>query len=127
RGRVARWADGNPKFAAIDGAVGRAGGRIVLLTRLSPLFPYNLLNYLFGLTRVRFGPYLLASWAGMLPGTILYVYLGVAGRGIAHAAVGPGIGNGWEVTFWTVGLAATALLTYVLTRVARRALSQETP
>jgi uncharacterized membrane protein YdjX (TVP38/TMEM64 family) len=127
RERVARWAAENPKFAAIDAAVGRAGGRIVLLTRLSPIFPYNLLNYLFGVTRVGFWPFLFCSWAGMFPGTVLYVYLGVAGRATAQAAAGPGVGNGWEVIFWSVGLAATALLTYLLTRLARRALSQETP
>jgi len=127
RERVARWVEGNPKFAAVDTAVGRAGGRIVLLTRLSPLFPYNLLNYLFGLTRVGFWSYLLASWIGMLPGTLLYVYLGVAGRAAALTSVGPGIGNGWEAIFWGVGLLATALLTYTLTRLARRALSEEAP
>ncbi len=127
RERVARWAGENPRFAAVDTAVGRAGGRIVLLTRLSPLFPYNLLNYLFGLTRIGFWSYLLASWIGMLPGTILYVYLGVAGRAVAQAAVGPGIGNGWEALFWGVGLGATVLLTYTVTRLARRALSEEVP
>jgi uncharacterized membrane protein YdjX (TVP38/TMEM64 family) len=127
RERVARWASENPKFEAIDAAVGRAGGRIVLLTRLSPLFPYNLLNYLFGVTRVGFWPYLFASWAGMFPATVLYVYLGFAGRAAAQAVAGPGIGNGWEGIFWGVGLAATALLTYYLTRLARRALSEETP
>jgi uncharacterized membrane protein YdjX (TVP38/TMEM64 family) len=125
RKRVERWAAENPKFAAIDRAVGREGGRIVLLTRLSPLFPYNLLNYLFGLTRVGFWPYLAASWIGMLPGTVLYVYLGVAGRAVARTAAGPGIGNGWEAIFWSVGLAATLLLTFFLTRLARRALSEE--
>jgi uncharacterized membrane protein YdjX (TVP38/TMEM64 family) len=127
RERVARWAGENPKFEAIDAAVGRAGGRIVLLARLSPLFPYNLLNYLFGLTRVGFWSYLLASWAGMFPATVLYVYLGFAGRAAAQAVAGPGIGNGWEAIFWIVGLAATALLTYLLTRLARRALAAETP
>ena len=125
RGHVARWAQENPKFASVDSAVGRAGGRIVLLTRLSPLFPYNLLNYLFGLTRVGFWSYLLASWIGMLPGTLLYVYLGVAGRAAALTSVGPGIGNGWEALFWGVGLVATALLAYTLARLARRALSEE--
>jgi uncharacterized membrane protein YdjX (TVP38/TMEM64 family) len=127
RDRVSRWAMENPKFAAIDAAVGRAGGRIVLLTRLSPLFPYNLLNYLFGLTRVGFWPYFIASWVGMLPATVLYVYLGVAGRAAAQVAAGPGVGTGWEALFWGVGLAATALLTYLLTRIARRALSEQTP
>ncbi|MCI0410891.1 MAG: TVP38/TMEM64 family protein [Acidobacteria bacterium] len=126
RSRVARWAAENPKFAAIDAAVGREGGRIVFLTRLSPLFPYNLLNYLFGVTRVGFWSYLLASWVGMLPGTLLYVYLGFAGRTAAQATVNPGAGSGWKLVFWGVGLAATGLLTYYLTRLARRALAEKT-
>ena len=68
RGWVAKKIGGNAKFAAIDEAVGREGFKIVLLTRLSPVFPFNLLNYAFGLTRVRFRSYALASWIGMLPG-----------------------------------------------------------
>ena len=67
-----------PRFQAIDRAVGEQGFKIVLLTRLSPIFPFNLLNYAFGLTKVRLWQYVLASWIGMLPGTIMYVYLGSA-------------------------------------------------
>lgn len=122
RERVARWAEANPRFAAIDAAVNGEGGRIVLLTRPSPIFPYNLLNYLFGLTGVGFWRHLLASWAGMLPATILYVYLGFAGRAAAQAASGGLQGGGGKATLWGVGLGATALLTYQLTRLARRSL-----
>lgn len=126
RERVAQWAQENPGFAALDRAVGKEGGKIVFLVRLSPIFPYTLVNYLFGLTRVGFFPYLLASWIGMLPGTILYVYLGFAGRALAGTTTGPGVGSLWEGIFWGVGLAATALLTFYLTRLARRALSEKT-
>ena len=126
RKSVALWAQENPGFAALDQAVGREGGKIVFLVRLSPLFPYNLVNYLFGLTRVGFFPYLLASWLGMLPGTILYVYLGFAGRALVGATTGPGVGSLWEGIFWGVGLASTLLLTVYLTRLARRALSEKT-
>ena len=126
RERVAQWAQENPRFAALDQAVGKEGGKIVFLVRLSPIFPYNLLNYLFGLTRVGFVPYLLASWLGMLPGTLLYVYLGFVGRALARTSVGPGVGSLWEGIFWGVGLAATVLLTFYLTRLARRALSEKT-
>jgi len=126
RDRVARWAAENPRFASLDAAVGKEGWKIVFLTRLSPIFPYNLLNYLFGLTKVGFWPYLLASWVGMLPGTILYVYFGFAGRAVAANADGPGIGNLWEVIFWGIGLVATALLTFYVARLARRALSEQT-
>jgi len=76
RDAIARKIEKNEKFAAIDRAVADEGWKIVLLTRLSPLFPYTLLNYAFGLTRVRLGHYVLASWIGMVPGTVMYVYLG---------------------------------------------------
>ena len=64
------------EFAAVDEAVAHEGWKIVALTRLSPLFPFKLLNYAFGLTSVRVRDYVVASWAGTLPGTIVYVYLG---------------------------------------------------
>src|SRR5713101_9125682 len=77
---IARKLEGNAKFKAIDEAVGREGGKIVLLTRLSPIFPFNLLNYAFGVTKVRLRSYFFASAIGMIPGTIMYVYIGsVAG------------------------------------------------
>ena len=68
RDRVARMIEGNERFRAIDEAVGREGWKIVGLTRLSPVFPFNLLNYAYGITRVSLRDYFLASWIGMLPG-----------------------------------------------------------
>jgi uncharacterized membrane protein YdjX (TVP38/TMEM64 family) len=122
RRRVERWAARDPRFAAIDEAVGREGWRIVLLTRLSPVFPFNLLNYLYGLTRVRLGPYVLASWIGMMPGTLLYVYLGFAGRAVAQAAAGRTGRSPAQYAAWTIGLIATLAVTIHVTRLARRAL-----
>jgi uncharacterized membrane protein YdjX (TVP38/TMEM64 family) len=84
---VERRIEGNPKFAAIDRAVGRQGRRIVFLLRLSPVFPFNLLNYALGLTRVRFVDYAVAA-VGMLPGTLLYVYLGKVAGDVAALAGG---------------------------------------
>lgn len=127
RSRVERWAAKSPRFAAIDAAVGREGWKIVLLTRLSPVFPYNLLNYLYGLTQVRFGPYVLASWIGMIPGTILYVYLGFAGREVARAASGRTDRPLGRYLFWGIGLLATLLVTLYVTRLARRALRERAP
>src|SRR5439155_1410723 len=75
RAAVERRIAANPRFAAIDRAVGAEGRKIVFLLRLSPVFPFNLLNYALGLTRVRFADFFLAS-VGMLPGTVLYVYSG---------------------------------------------------
>src|SRR5690242_18230431 len=76
RDAIARKIEKNEKFATIDRAVASEGWKIVLLTRLSPVFPFTLLNYSFGLTRVKMSHYVLASWIGMIPGTVLYVYLG---------------------------------------------------
>ncbi len=117
--RVAR----NPKFAAIDEAVGRDGFKIVLLLRLSPVFPFSLLNYALGLTRVRLRDYVLASFLGMLPGTVLYVYLGSLITSAAQLVSGqrPQGGMAQQLFFWG-GLAATVLVTVLITRTARRAL-----
>ena len=68
--------EGNERFRAIDEAVGREGWKIVGLTRLSPVFPFNLLNYAYGITRVSLRDYFFATWIGMLPGGVMYVYLG---------------------------------------------------
>ena len=80
---VARRLAGRPTMAAIARAVEIEGFKIVLLTRLSPVLPFNLLNYAFGLTAVPLREYVLASWIGMLPGTIMYVYLGSAANSLA--------------------------------------------
>src|SRR5687767_15754179 len=90
RQRIAEMAGRNPTFGAIDRAVRDKGWRIVALLRLSPLIPFSLSNYLYGLTPVAFGPYVLASWIAMLPATVLYVYLGAAGRAAAGASRGEG-------------------------------------
>ncbi len=108
---------GNVRFQALDDAVAREGWKIVGLTRLSPAFPYTLLNYAFGLTRVPLWHYVLASWVGMIPGTIMYVYLGSLGNA---AAQGGGSGGMWALR--GLGFAATVGVTVLVTRVAARAL-----
>jgi uncharacterized membrane protein YdjX (TVP38/TMEM64 family) len=117
---------GNPRFAAIDRAIGAQGLRIVFLLRLSPVFPFTLLNYALGLTRVKLRDYVVASF-GMIPGTLLYVYYGkLAGD---FAALGAGHraerGAGYYAVLVT-GLVATALATTVVTRTARHALREAT-
>ena len=127
RGWVAKKIAGNAKFAAIDEAVGREGFKIVLLTRLSPVFPFVLLNYAFGLTRVRFRSYALASWIGMLPGTVMYVYIGSGLRSLADAAAGARAQSVAErVLFWA-GLAVAVVVAVLVARIARRALQQAAP
>ena len=111
------------RFSAIDQAVGRNGLKIVFLLRLSPVFPFTFLNYALGLTRVRFRDYVAASATGMLPGTLLYVYLGSTAKTAAALTSGAAVTGGpLTQVFFLAGLAATALVTVYVTRVARRAL-----
>lgn len=134
RSAIERRVAGNPRFAAIDRAVSEEGWKIVALLRLSPVFPFNLLNYALGLTRVRFGDYLLACLA-MLPGTLLYVYYGKAAGSIAlvaSAASGASGASGTRgekgLADWAilgVGLLATVVVTTFVTRLAGRALRRE--
>lgn len=117
--------EGNDRFAAIDRAVGREGLKIVVLLRLSPVFPFNLLNYALGLTRVRLSHYVIAC-LGMLPGTLLYVYSGKVLGDVAAVAGGAPTQRG--AGYWVVmglGLVATVVVTALVTRVARRALREE--
>lgn len=119
---VARRVARDPRFVAIDRAVGREGWKIVLLLRLSPLVPFNLLNYALGLTRIRFWEYALATVVGMLPGTVLYVYLGTTLQDVtALNDEGPPAPPGQRWWFW-IGLTTTLLATAYVTAVARRAL-----
>jgi uncharacterized membrane protein YdjX (TVP38/TMEM64 family) len=126
RALVERRLEGDPRFAAIDRAVGAEGRKIVFLLRLSPVFPFNLLNYALGLTQVRTIDYVVAS-IGMLPGTLLYVYTGKLVGDVA--AVAGGVAPAKGVGYWTVlvvGLLATAAVTLFVTRLARRALAAST-
>ena len=127
RGLVEKRLAGNPRFRALDQAVAAGGFKIVLLTRLSPLFPFTLLNYAFGLTKVRFRDYVLASWVGMLPGTVMYVYLGSTVKELADVATGNVEGGPARSVLFFVGLAATVVVTVYVTRLARRALRQAVP
>lgn len=113
-----------PKFKAVDEAVAHEGWKIVALTRLSPLFPFNLLNYGFGLTNVRVRDYVVASWAGTLPGTIVYVYLGSLAGDLTRAATGESQRRPAEWALYALGLLATIGVAVYLTRVSARALKQ---
>jgi uncharacterized membrane protein YdjX (TVP38/TMEM64 family) len=126
RRAIERRLANNPRFAAIDRAVGAQGRRIVFLLRLSPVFPFNLLNYGLGLTKVRFADYVAAS-AGMLPGTLLYVYYGKLAGDVAALAGGaaPEKGAGYYAVL-ILGLVATVVVTTLVTRTARRALKEAT-
>jgi uncharacterized membrane protein YdjX (TVP38/TMEM64 family) len=126
RQAVERKLAGNDRFAAIDRAVGEQGRKIVFLLRLSPVFPFNLLNYALGLTRVTFVDYAIAAF-GMLPGTLLYVYSGKVAGDLAAAAGGAGMDRGPAGTaLLFVGLVATVIVTTLVTRIARKALAEAT-
>jgi uncharacterized membrane protein YdjX (TVP38/TMEM64 family) len=124
RDSVARWVRRYPRFAAIDRAIGEGGWKIVALLRLSPAVPFNLQNYLYGLTRIRFWPCVLTSWAAMLPGTLMYVYLGVAGRAGLDAASGGRSRTPAEWALVVVGLIATIAVSVYVTRLTRHAMRE---
>lgn len=124
---VASKVEGNDGFKAIEKAVAREGWKIVGLTRLSPVFPFSLLNYTYGLTPVTFRDYFFASWIGMLPGTLMYVYLGKAGESIATIGAEGHERSPGEWALLVVGLAVTVIVTLFVTRVARNALANAVP
>ncbi len=118
---------GNPKFQVIDAAVGRQGFQIVLLTRLSPILPFNGLNFAFGLTNISVRDFLLASWIGMLPATLVYVYLGSTLKSLADLATGQAEWTLAQEVLFGVGLLAAITVMIVITRIARKALQQALP
>ncbi|KAL9295988.1 hypothetical protein ACSQ67_021884 [Phaseolus vulgaris] len=151
RERIVKLVEGNKKFLAIDKAIGENGFRVVTLLRLSPLLPFSLGNYLYGLTSVKFIPYVLGSWLGMLPGTWAYVSAGAFGRALIFSIGNfiktlckAGFGYHWQKQWKTekqdeselsnifggnsqlltlgLGLLATALAATYVTRLAKDAI-----
>jgi uncharacterized membrane protein YdjX (TVP38/TMEM64 family) len=124
---VARRIAGSARFRAVDEAVAKEGWKIVFLTRLSPVFPFNILNYAFGLTRVALRDYFFASWLGMIPGMFLYVYLGSLAGDLAGLGTGNRERSMGEWVMYGVGLLATVAVTVFITRLARAALAKRIP
>ncbi|GIL81377.1 hypothetical protein Vretifemale_10366, partial [Volvox reticuliferus] len=123
---VERKISGNPRFKAVLSGVAAKGAYVVFLLRLSPLVPFNLLNYALGLTAVPLLPYVVSSWMGMLPGTFAYVYLGEAGKAAVTAAAGGGGGADMtQLVLYGVGAAATVLATRLISSAAAKALEEE--
>jgi uncharacterized membrane protein YdjX (TVP38/TMEM64 family) len=125
RGWVTNKISGNKKFAAIDKAVGKEGLKIVLLTRLSPIFPFNLLNYALGITGVSLQDYFLGS-VGMIPGTIMYVYIGSLAGNLAFIGSESKPDN--MILHWVIriiGLIATIVITIYVTKIAKKALEDD--
>ena len=123
RAWIEKKAVANQRFRAIDQAVGSQGFKIVLFLRLSPIFPFSFLNYALGLTRVSFRDYCLATVIGMVPGILMYVYLGSLITNITELLAARSEKTTGEKVLFYAGLAATAIVTILITRVARRALA----
>ena len=117
---------GHERMRGVDGAIAREGLKVVLLLRLSPLIPYNALNYALSLTAVGLRDYVLGSWLGMLPGTVLYVALGAGARSLAAALTGAGERPAAWLALAAAGIAATAAAVWLVARAARRALAVRT-
>ena len=117
RDAIAKKISRNEVFSALDRAVGSEGWKIVGLVRLSPVFPFTLTNYAFGLTRVSLRDYFFATWLGTMPGTLMYVYLGSLARVAGERTRTPA-----EWTLYAVGLVATVTVTIFVTRIAKNAL-----
>jgi uncharacterized membrane protein YdjX (TVP38/TMEM64 family) len=116
--RVARV----PKFQAIERAVSREGFKMAFLTRLVPILPFSVLNYSFGLTRVGARRFLFATWLGMFPTSIAYVYVGAAAGDLTRAMAmdePPGLTT---YALWGLGLAAVVAIVWLITRRARQEL-----
>ncbi|WP_315785766.1 TVP38/TMEM64 family protein [Fischerella sp. JS2] len=123
---VCRQLEKHPKFKAIDQAVAKQGFKIVFLTRLSPIFPFNLLNYAFGITQVSLKDYILGS-IGMIPGTIMYVYIGSLATDLAMIGTPQPTTPETEIGKWLIqiiGLIATVIVTIYVTRIAQKALQE---
>ncbi|MDJ0508607.1 MAG: TVP38/TMEM64 family protein [Crocosphaera sp.] len=125
RGWVSEQIKKYPKFQAVDDAVAKEGWKIVGLTRLSPVFPFVILNYAFGITQVSLKDYILASWIGMMPGTIMYVYIGSLIGNIATLGAGGREKTPLEWGLYIIGLIATVLVTVYVTKIAKKALNNQ--
>ncbi len=129
RGWVANKTANNPRFRAVDDAIARDGRKIILLLRLSPVFPFNLLNYSLGLSQISLKDYVVGT-VGILPGTIMYVYLGSLVGNLATLGADSSQPPEAATAQWIlriVGLAATVAVTLYVTRIARRALTEAIP
>ena len=125
RERIRAFAARDPRFRALDDAVGRSGWRVVALARLTPVFPFSVGNYAFGLSRISARDYLLASVLGTIPSNTVYVYLGTLTGSLAAAGTADRARTPAEWALLALGLVATMVLTLYLRRLARRALAEE--
>jgi uncharacterized membrane protein YdjX (TVP38/TMEM64 family) len=122
RQRIKKWISKHPSFAQLDRAVGKQGWKILLMTRLSPLIPSNVLNYGFSCTKVNFWQYCFCSWLGMLPVIALYVYLGSFGVRLLEGGLTPG-----KLALQSAGVALAVGAASYTTRVVQKASAPQCP
>jgi uncharacterized membrane protein YdjX (TVP38/TMEM64 family) len=122
RKNVEEFVRKDPKLKAIDQAIGQNGWKIIGLLRLSPLIPFNLSNYFYGITSIPLGAYVLVSAICMIPGTLLYAYLGAIGK--AGISGGKGGHSIWQYVLLGVGLIATIAVTILVSQIAKNALKK---
>jgi uncharacterized membrane protein YdjX (TVP38/TMEM64 family) len=116
-----------PKLLAIEQAVSREGLKLVLLTRLSPAFPFSLLNFAYGLSEVSLRDYSIGL-IGILPGTILFCGLGALAGDVARfgeVLSGEADAGTWALRI--VGLLATMASVWLVGRASQRALQGSEP
>ena len=116
RKRIEKRVEKSKWLRAVNRALPKEGWKVVALARLSPLFPFGLQNYLFGLTKVHLRDYVVATALGIAPGTVVAVFLGATGR----ALIGGASPLRW--TLFGLGLVATVVLSVYLARLAKRRL-----
>ena len=124
---IAKKVADNRFFSALDGAIADEGLKLVFLIRLSPAFPFNLLNYALGLTRVSLKDYILGT-TGIIPGTIMYVYLGSLVSDLAMLGTGDAPTN--PIIDWTIKIlifVTVVAITLYITKIARKALKEAVP
>lgn len=122
RDRIEAMIERRPKFKAVDRAVTEEGWKIVLLLRLTPVVPFNIQNYCFGLTKIEFWRYVVATFVGIIPGTLLYLYIGAIGGALVGGEGQWGTPPQW--IFFGVGLVATIVVAVLITRKAKQKLKE---
>lgn len=122
---VRRRIQRSPRARALDRAIGRNSFKLILLLRLSPVIPFNVLNYALGLSDATLGRYVVASFVGMLPATWLYVYLGSLATTAAGFATTGSAGGSLRLALTAAGFVATLMVVVLVTRAARRVLDEE--
>ena len=122
RQRIEEWVLSNPKFAALDEAIGEGGWQLVVLTRCCPIFPFIFQNYAYGLTRIQFLNYAVGSFIGLLPANLLFVYMGSLGR--TGVEIFTGGSSTLELAFRVLGFIASVVMIVYITKLSTRALKR---